>query len=384
MAAEFATADRILFGAGAIHEVAPAAASFGRRALVVTGSDSSRAAGLLAALSARGLSSQVFPVRGEPTTDRVRQAVAVGEELACDVVIGFGGGSALDAGKAVAALLGNGGDPLDYLEVVGRGRPLTQPSFPYIAIPTTAGTGAEVTRNAVLLSPEHSVKVSLRGPTLLPDLAVVDPELTTTMPPQVTAHTGLDALTQLIEPFTSHRANPLVDPLCLAGIGDIAWALRRAVAHGEDAAARTAMSRASLFGGLALANAGLGAAHGLAAPVGGAHGVPHGAACAALLPAVMAVNIGALRSRAPGHQSLARYEQIARLVTGRSDARADDGVAWVAALVADLGVPGLRAYGIDEGDLPDLVVKGLAASSIKANPLPLISEEMLEILQRAL
>ena len=179
---EFATATRIIFGGGTLGEVGDIAAKFGQRALIVMGGSSLRAAALFDYLTSAGVNCAVFTVIGEPTTDTVREGTAVAHHENCDVVIGFGGGSALDTGKAIAALLTNGGDPLDYLEVIGRGRPITQPPAPYIAIPTTAGTGAEVTRNAVLGSPEHRVKVSLRSPLMLPRLALVDPDLTHSMP----------------------------------------------------------------------------------------------------------------------------------------------------------------------------------------------------------
>jgi len=284
---EFATAARIVFGAGSVREVAPAAKSMGRRALLVTGVSAEL-------LGKTGLEGATLAVEGEPTLELVRRGVALALAERCDLVIGLGGGSAIDAGKAVAALLSNGGDPLDYLEVVGEGRGLHAPSAPFIAVPTTAGTGAEVTRNAVLASPEHRVKASLRSPWMLPRLAVVDPELTFDLPPAITASTGLDALTQLIEPYVSVRANPMTDMFCLEGMGRAARSLGRAYADGHDAAARTDMSLASLLGGLALANAGLGVVHGFAAPIGGAFEAPHGAVCAALLPHGMDANIRAL------------------------------------------------------------------------------------------
>lgn len=381
---EFATAGRILFGRGVAGQAAGLARQFGRRACVVTGASTARADWLLAALAAEQMECITVAVAGEPTTDLVEQGTRRAEEHGCDVVIGLGGGSVLDAAKAVAALLANGGRPLDYLEVVGRGLPLSRPSVPCIAIPTTAGTGAEVTRNAVLASPEHGVKVSLRSPTMLPRVALVDPALTYTMPPEVTASTGLDALTQLIEPYVSHRANPLTDGVCREGMARVARALRRAYARGDDVAAREDMSVASLFGGLALANAGLGAAHGFAGPIGGAFPAPHGAVCAALLPHVMRVNLRALEERQPGSPALDRYREVACLLTGRGDAQAADGIRWVEALAADLRVPGLAAYGIRSSDIPALVARAAVASSMKGNPIPLTPEEMAEILERAL
>ncbi len=242
-------------------------------------------------------------------------------------MVACGGGSAIDAGKAIAALLGNGGDPLDYLEVVGRGQPLTKPSLPFVAIPTTAGTGSEVTRNAVLASPEHRVKASLRSPLMLPRAALVDPDLLRGLPPHVVAASGLDAFAQLVEPFLSVRANPLVDALCREGLARSARSLRRAFEGDSSEAVRVDLALASLFGGLALANAGLGAVHGFAAPVGGLFDAPHGAACAALLPAVLRVNLEALSRRRPESPALARYREIAAIVTGRPDADAEDAVA---------------------------------------------------------
>ena len=381
---EFSTAARIIFGPGTVTQVGPLAREMGRRALVTTGLTPRQSAPLLAALSATGVDYVTLTVPGEPTTNLVREGAQLALESDCDLVIGLGGGSAIDAGKAIAALAANGGDPLDYLEVVGRGQPLTKPSWPCIAIPTTAGTGAEVTRNAVLASPEHSIKASLRSPTMAPRLAIVDPELTYSLPPEVTASTGLDALTQLIEPFTSSKANPLADALCREGMMRAARSLRTAYEHGQDAAAREDMALASLFGGLALANAGLGAAHGFAGPVGGAFHAPHGAVCAAFLPHVMAVNVNALRARQPGSAALRRYDEVAQILTGRNAAQAEDGIAWVKSLATALRVPTLAAYGVTAGDFPALIAKTAIASSTKANPIPLTPEELGEILALAL
>ena len=381
---EFATATRIVFGEGAAATLPESARSYGARPLVVTGATPQRAASLVSSLSA-----EFFPVPGEPTVDLIREGVRRAREAGCDVVISIGGGSAIDAGKAIAAIATNGGEPLDFLEVVGKGRTIAATPLPFIAVPTTAGTGSEVTRNAVLGSPEHGVKASLRSPLMLPRVALVDPELTYLLPPAITASTGLDALTQLIEPYVSARANPLVDPFCVDGITRVARSLRRAFhdsadPDGADLAARRDMSLASLFGGLALANAGLGVVHGLASPLGGRSNAPHGALCAALLPHGMAANVAALRARAPLHPALARYAAIARLLTGRDDATADDGVQWVKTLCLDLKIPPLRAWGITEGDLPGIAEKAARASSMQANPLPLSGDEILAVLVAAL
>jgi alcohol dehydrogenase class IV len=380
---EFATATRILFGAGALGEIGPLARPFGARALVVSGRDPGRAAPLLAALRQHGVEPVAFPVSGEPEIQTVEDGVALARQADCQFVVSLGGGSAIDAGKAVAAMLANEGDLLDYLEVVGRGRALGRPSAPFIAIPTTAGTGSEVTRNAVLASPRHRVKVSLRGLGMLPKIALVDPELTCSLAPALTASTGLDALTQLIEPYVSCRANPMTDALCVEGLRRAANSLRAAFDDGRNLAAREDMALASLFGGLALANAGLGAVHGFAGPIGGLLPAPHGAVCAALLPHVMDANLRALRQRQPASPSLRRYDEIARLLTQNPNAAADQGVQWARRLVADLRIPALAAYGLTPQLVPALVDNASKASSMKANPIPLTPDELTAILTNA-
>ncbi len=379
---EFATAGRILFGRGRLKEVGEIARRFGRRALVVTGRETGRAVPLTDILHASGVEAHLFPAAGEPSIQTVEAATEMA--LGLDMVIAMGGGSVIDTAKAVAALRANGGRLLDYLEVIGRNKPLRQPSIPCIAIPTTAGTGAEVTRNSVLGSPEHKVKVSLRGPTVLPRVAVVDPELTLSLPPHVTAFTGMDALTQLIEPFTCNRANPLTDALCREGMKRVARSLPAAFHDGSNMAAREDMCAASLFGGLALANAGLGAVHGFAGPIGGMFDAPHGALCAALLPRVMHVNQRALRAREPQGEVLRRYDEVARILTGRQDARAEDGVQWVEALVTELKIPALQLHGIQPPDFPAIIEKAQRSSSMKANPVQLTAEELNGALEKAL
>jgi alcohol dehydrogenase class IV len=381
---EFATATRIVFGAGRLAEAPEAVKSLGgRKVLLVTGKNPTRAEPLREGLGRLGLSTVTLAVEGEPTVELAREGTATAVSQGCDAVVAFGGGSALDAGKAIAALATNGGEPLDYLEVVGRGQALTKPPLPLVAIPTTAGTGSEVTRNAVLGVKDAQVKASLRSPLMLPRLALVDPELLAGVPAAVLASSGLDALSQLLEPFLSARATPLTDALAREGMGRSARSLRRAVLEGPDAAAREDLALASLFGGLCLANAGLGAVHGFAAPVGGMFDAPHGAVCAALLPATLEVNLRALRTRAPHHPALPRFQEVAVLLTGRADARAEEGITWVRELCQALGVPGLGRYGLTEADVPRLVSRAKAASSMKANPLVLTDEELTEIAVRS-
>lgn len=372
---EFATAGRIIFGAGTFAQLDGIAAGYGKRPLVVSGKVTRKR---------RALTGTTFTVASEPTIDLVRKGVEAFRDGGCDLVIAVGGGSAIDAGKAIAAAAANPGDLLDYLEVIGKGQPLASAPFPFIAVPTTAGTGSEVTRNAVLGSPEHAVKVSLRSPLMLPRVAIVDPELTRSLPPGITASTGLDALTQLIEPYVSSRANPMTDNFCLDGISRAAASLLRAYRNGDDGEARTGMSWASLLGGLALANAGLGVVHGFAAPIGGMFEAPHGAVCAALLPAGMRVNIDALRERDPQSRALERYVTIARILTGTPGAAAEDGADWVEALAKQLAIPTLAAYGIGSRDVPRLVEKAGHASSMKANPISLTPAELARVIERSL
>ncbi len=380
---EMATAARIVFGAGAVRDVGAIAARFGRRALLVTGRNQARAAQVIADLEQRGVTWISFPVAGEPTIELVQEGARLGRAERCEVVLGFGGGSVLDAAKAISALLTNDGELMDYLEVVGSGQPLTRAAAPCLAIPTTAGTGAEVTRNAVLGATPHRVKVSLRSAFILPRVALIDPELTYDLPPELTASTGLDALTQLIEPFVSCRANPLTDGFCREGLRRVANSLRRAFANGRDATARAEMSLASLLGGLALANAGLGAVHGFASPIGGRFPVSHGSVCAALLPHAMEVNCRALGERQPENPARARFTEIAQILTGHSAAGATDGIQWVRELCADLHVPSLGRLGVAQQDAAVLVENAAKASSMRGNPLPLTIEEMSEILRAA-
>jgi alcohol dehydrogenase class IV len=397
MAFEFSTAGRVIFGAGRLREVPELMRGWGSRVLVVTGRSASRVRPLVQGLEGAGFEPRLMSVQGEPTVEMVVEGCRLALEQRVEVVVALGGGSALDAGKAIAGLVTNPGDPLDYLEVVGRGRPLLKPGLPFVAIPTTAGTGTEVTRNAVLSSAEHRVKVSLRSNYLLPRLAVVDPELSYGLGPRLTAATGLDALTQLIEPFVSGRANALTDGLCREGLVRVARSVRlahevakrvegdlRPDLRGEERKAREDMAVAACFGGMALANAGLGAVHGFAGPIGGAFPAPHGEVCAILLPHVIEENVRALQAREPGNPALERYREVAGLLTGHADASLREGLAWVQSLVLDLHIPTLSEHGIAQGDIPLLVEKAQRASSMKANPIVLSTDELARVLSEAL
>ena len=378
---EFATAGKIVAGAGRAAELPGMVAGLGSRVLVCTGADPARHGGLLAGL---GLPAVVVTVAAEPTVELARAGVAAAREHGADVVAAVGGGSVIDLAKAVAMLLGNGGDPLDYLEVIGSGRKITQPAVPCVAVPTTAGTGAEVTANAVLASPAHGLKASLRSPLMIPRVALVDPELTVSCPPRVTAASGLDALTQCLEPFVSVRANPLTDGLAREGLRRAAAGLRAAYADGRDLGARADMAMCSLLGGIALANAKLGAVHGLAGVIGGTTDVPHGVACAALLAPVVEANVRALRSAQPGGPALDRYAEAARLLTGKPAASIDDGLTWIRETVSLLDVPCLAAFGIGPQHADDVAAKAARSSSMQGNPVALTHGDLRAIVLQAL
>jgi alcohol dehydrogenase class IV len=379
----FATSNRILFGDGRVGEAGKISSEYGSKVFVINGSTPERAAPLIESLQSHGMLHTEFSVSQEPTIEVVTNGLERARAFAPDVVIGIGGGSVLDTGKAIAVLLTNGDDPLDFLEVIGRGKPLQNPSKPYIAIPTTSGTGSEVTRNAVLASEEHHVKVSLRSSFMLPDVALIDPSLTYNVPPHITASTGLDALTQVIEPFISRRRNPMTDGFCLEGIPRAVHALQGAYLDGSDAGARRDMAITSLMGGLALANAGLGAVHGFAGPFGGMFHAPHGAICAALLPHVLEVNRKALVARSPEDEALSRLERIGKLVTSDPSASAQGGISWIRNLVEALHIPALRTYGFARGDFPDVIEKAKVSSSMRGNPIELTEIELEEIIDLA-
>ena len=380
---EFATAGRIVFGGGTLAEAGSIAAEMGRCACVGTGRNVERAEPLLRQLEERGISYITFAVAGEPTMEI---AVAGAEEARgaeCDLVIGIGGGSVVDTGKVIAALLTNHGELLDYLEVVGKAESLQERPAPYMAIPTTAGTGAEVTRNAVLAIPEERVKVSMRHAWMLPSVALVDPELTYSIPPAITASTGLDALTQLIEAFVSNKANPMTDGICREGMRRAGRSLLQVFQNGDDTQAREDMAIASLFSGLALANAKLGAVHGFAGPLGGMYPAAHGVICARFLPWVMEANVRALQERAKDSEELKRFDEVGRILTGDRQAKAVDGVTWIQQLCRTLQIPPLQEFGLQETEFSVVVEKAQKASSMKGNPIVLTKEELEEILQKA-
>ncbi len=381
---DFTTSGRIVFGTGTIAKLPELASPLGKKALIVCGAHPQRIATIIESLHQKNLTTIPVSIDGEPSVGVIEAAVEQARSQKCELVIGIGGGSVLDAGKAISILLTNPGDPLDYLEIIGRGKPLTHPPLPYIAVPTTAGTGTEVTANAVIESPSHRLKVSLRSPLMLPKIALIDPELTISMPPRLTAYTGLDALTQVMEPYVSHQANPMTDLFCREGLKRASQALVTAFNDGSNLEARESMSLVSLYGGLALANAKLGAVHGFAGPFGGMYKAPHGAVCAALLPHVMEANIRALQLRARHYPSLSRYREVACLLTGNRQADIMEGPAAIKKMTAAFSIPGLHSYGLQPDDMELLINNAEQASSMQGNPIKLSRHELAVILNAAL
>lgn len=381
---EFSTANRIIFQTGSVSKVPSIIQSYGTRTFVLHGKNVSRVTPFFDQLRKAGIEFRNGSVEGEPTTSAVGSLIQQARQFGADVVVGIGGGSVIDSGKALAAMLSNDGELMDYLEVVGKGKAIRNHPVPYIAIPTTAGTGSEVTRNAVLTSEEHRVKVSMRHLWMLPEVALIDPALTYSMPPEVTASTGLDALTQVIEPFVSRFANPVTDAISKKGIKSAARFLKVAFENGRDADARANMAFASMCGGLALANAKLGAVHGFAGPVGGFTGAPHGLICARLLPHVMEANVKALHAIPGNGHALERFDIIGKILTGQATATADDAVEWLHELCDVLNVPSLDQFGLKKQDIPMLVEKAQQASSMKGNPVQLSDDVLASILEKTL
>lgn len=380
---QFATSSQIFFENGSFKKVPDLLRKLGSKVLIVTGKKPILGNQLSEWLQQINIRSEIFHVYSEPTTYDIEQGTALAQKTGCNVVVGVGGGSVIDSAKAIAALATNAGELTDYLEIIGKGQKLDKAPLPNIAIPTTAGTGAEVTKNAVIKSTKHNVKVSLRSDLMFPTIALLDPELTLTMPPEITASTGIDALTHLLETFVSCQSNPFIDMLCREGMVRIASALERAFIDGKDLDARENMAMASMLGGMALANVKLGAVHGFAGPLGGMFPIPHGAVCACLLPAVMDVNISALKEKGLEKQ-LSKFDELARILTQNNSAVAKDGVVWVAEIVKNLKIPSLSDFQITAGSFHELIEKARNSSSMKGNPVELDDGQLLEILNKSL
>jgi alcohol dehydrogenase class IV len=380
---EFAQPERIVFGPGRVTQAGILTASLGQSALLVTGRDLRRAEPVRESFRSAGLNWVEWAVAGEPTVSEVRAGAEAARNLGVDCVVACGGGSVLDAGKAIAALTPQSGDVFRFLEIIGQGLPLENHPLPFLAMPTTAGTGAEATRNAVLTSPEHALKVSLRSPKMVPRIALIDPSLSLGLPPGLTASTGLDALTQLLEPWVSGKANGMTDACCREGIPRMVRSLDKAIANGQDLEARTDLAYGAFLSGLALAHSGLGAVHGLAGPIGGRFQAPHGAVCAALLGPVWRANVETLSRTTPEHPALERYRQAAQWLTGIPGASIDDGLRWITESVRNWQIPRLASYGLRVSDFPELIRAAQASSSMKGNPIRLTDEVLGQVLAEA-
>jgi alcohol dehydrogenase class IV len=380
---DFATSNRIIFGPGSLNELPKILESYKKKAFIARSPEPNAFAQLINLLVSTDIELVSLIVEGEPTIENVMEAVNLARENKCNFVIGLGGGSVMDTAKVVATMLTNDGNLIDYLEVVGKGMPIKNRCAPLVTIPTTAGTGSEVTRNAVIAVPEKKVKVSMRSPFILPWVSVVDPLLTLSLPPNVTAYTGMDAFTQVIEPYVSLKANPMTDMFCREGIKNAIYSLQTVFRNGQDEGARTMMSLVSLLGGLCLANAGLGAVHGFAGVLGGMFSAPHGAICACLLPSVIKINIDSLKKRDSNAQALSRYLEIAKLVCRNESASFDEGINWFRDLCKDLQIPSLKYFGVKKEAFPEIVKQSKAASSMKGNPIVLSDDELFKILDQS-
>ena len=367
MAYTFLQPSEILFGHDQSAKTLDVARRFGSRIFLVTGGRSFEA--LAVAKLLFGLPR--WSVSGEPDVASVDEAVRQCREAGADVVVAVGGGSALDAAKAVAGMVPQDGSVRDYLEQVGD-RKLTKPPLPFVAVPTTAGSGSEATKNAVIRVPDLQVKRSLRHDLLIPRVAIVDPDLSAAAPRPVAASAGLDAFTHLLEGYVSSGATPMTDALALPGIRKAAGGLRTLAEGKPTADSQEAMALASLWGGIVLANAGLGAVHGLVAPLGGRCSIPHGIGCACLLVETMKANVAALRARAPRSAALERYEKVARRLSFETPEKLADGLASLRRL---LGVGSLASYGVTKDDVAP-IVKASRGGSMKYNPIELTDAEL--------
>jgi alcohol dehydrogenase len=381
---------RIFFGSGRINEVPTLAASYGQTALLVTGKQSfyssPRWQSFTQSLNVKGMRWLHFTVSGEPSPVLVDEAVKQFRGEAVDVVIGIGGGSVLDAAKAIAGLLPNGNSVMDHLEGVGKNIPYHGPSIPFIAVPTTAGTGSEATKNSVLSVPgRDGFKKSFRDECLIPEYAVIDPDLLVSCPRELVAADGMDAFTQLLESYVSIKANPFIDALAWSGMSAVkegffaAWeGIEPSASHGS-----ACMAYAALLSGITLAQVGLGSVHGLASPLGAYFPIPHGVVCGTLVSAATEVNIKAMQEREPDNPALAKYAQVGRLLTGRNEIDDTTACLSLTARLAEwserLQLARLNSFGISTADF-SMIVANSRGSSMQTNPIVLTDAEIIAIL----
>mgnify|MGYP002713101348 CR=1 FL=1 len=379
---------RIEFGNGVFNKVAELCSAYGRRVLLVTGAKSFLGSTFYQQLqddfSARQLSLELCQVPGEPSPQRVDEAVKQFAAADIDVVLGIGGGSALDAAKAIAGLLKVQRTVMDYLEGVGPELTYEGPALPFIAVPTTAGTGSEATKNAVLsVQGKDGFKKSFRDDKLVAEYAIVDPQLLASCPPGVIAANGMDALTQLLESYVSTRSNVMTEALAISGLRAARDGLLALYRNSDDARAREQMAYASMLSGICLAQTGLGSVHGLASPLGAFYPIPHGVVCGTLVAEATRVNIDAMQQREPDNVALDKYARLAEILSERrirdhQEAR-DSLIALLADWTEQLQLPGLAHYGVHENEL-DHVVAHSRGSSMKTNPIVLSDAEIHRLL----
>lgn len=385
---EFLPLPQIYFGRKQINKISSSTKQYGHNTLIVVSESVWKNNEIQSIIdiefATNDISKTVFLSKGEPTTKKVDQGVERARKEKVDVIIAIGGGSALDLGKAIAGLVPNTGSAKDYMEVIGKGAKINNQPLPLIVIPTTAGTGTEVTKNAVILSREDKLKSSIRSPLLIPKVAIIDPELMVSLPKEITASCGLDALTQLIEAFTSNKSQPITDSLAILGIQKVTESLIRAFDEGNDLDAREDMAFASLLSGICLANAGLGAVHGLAGPIGGMFDAPHGMICGALLAPTIEQNILKLLSQIPYSNKLSKYARLGEIVSGHSFESIREAVTNIIGYTKNitkiLEMPKLSEFGIKQSDFDIIITKAKKSSSMKYNPVELSDEQLTKIL----
>ena len=379
---------RIEFGSGCIAKLPLIASKYGKRALLVTGAGSFKCSpfwsALTEGLNKQGISWLNLSIPGEPSPQMVDEAVRSLRSEGIEVVIGIGGGSALDAAKAIAGLLKPGNSVMDHLEGVGPELPYSGPSTPFIAVPTTAGTGSEATKNAVLsVQGFDGFKKSFRDEQLVAEYALVDPDLLATCPPTVIAANGMDAFTQLLESYVSSRSAPLTDSLAWGGMKAARGGLLALYGDAGDARARERMAYAAMVSGITLAQVGLGSVHGLAAPLGAFFPIPHGVACGTLVATATRINIQSLRTRDPAHPALEKYAQVGRLLSKQGQPDLDSAHAvlidTLESWTRTLNIPTLAHYGVAQADIPRIVANS-RGSSMKTNPVWLEDDEIAAII----
>ena len=377
---QFMTSTRIVFGEGAMSDSLSLLNQFGYSVLLVTGQDQQRSQPLEQYFKQQGMRYQRLVIKGEPLIAMVEELAAMGRIFCPDMVIGIGGGSVLDVAKSLAALIPNQGCVYDYVDVVGRNVPLQVKSLPSIAIPTTAGTGAEVSKSAVLQSAQEQVKVNLSNVELFPDLAIIDPTLTYGMDAVLSGYCGMDAFTHLMEAYVCGEPNPLTDMICEEGLRRIAMSILPACKD-DHYPSRSNMAFAAMLGGMASSNVKLGAAHGLASALGGRLEAPHGLITARLSPYVMKENIS-VATELGRSDVLARYRKVAVILTMNIDASVEEGVQWVEGMLTKLQLPLLSDYGLCNTMFEEVADDALRTSAIKGNPLPLNQERLMTILRQ--